>query len=124
MRSTRRWAMRGRPSRYCAGCWTRPQAGSTCSTVRHRHPIPGTPTSCQGASRRGQPQPGLMSWPTSPGAESRYLQLLGEVVADERITLTEAAELESCARTGGLTQIPLEHLHRQAFFHVLGPEVS
>jgi len=45
-------------------------------------------------------------------------------VADERISLEEAAELEACARTGGLTQIPLEELHRQAFFHVLGEEVS
>ena len=62
--------------------------------------------------------------PAAPGAESRYLQVLTEVVADERITLAEAAALEACARTGGLTQIPLEHLHRQAFFHVLGPAVS
>jgi hypothetical protein len=62
--------------------------------------------------------------PIAPGAESRYLQVLAEVVADERITLAEAAELEACARQGGLTQIPLEHLHRQAFFHVLGPEVN
>ena len=62
--------------------------------------------------------------PAAPGAESRYLQLLTEVVADERITLAEAADLEACARQGGLTQMPLEHLHRQAFFHVLGSEIS
>jgi DNA polymerase-3 subunit epsilon len=61
--------------------------------------------------------------PTAPGAESRYLQLLAAVVADERISLEEAAALEACARTGGLTQIPLEELHRQAFFRVLGEEV-
>src|SRR5690242_14718674 len=34
----------------------------------------------------------------------------------------EAAQLEACARAGGLTQIPLEELHRQAFFRVLGEE--
>jgi DNA polymerase III subunit epsilon len=60
--------------------------------------------------------------PTLPGAEQRYLDLLAEVVADERITVDEAAALEACARTNGLTQLRLEHLHRQAFFLVLGEE--
>ena len=45
-------------------------------------------------------------------------------MADERISLAEAAELEAAARTGGLSQIQLEELHRQAFFLVLGDEVS
>jgi DNA polymerase-3 subunit epsilon len=60
--------------------------------------------------------------PTVPGAEERYVALLAEVVADERITVSEAASLEACARDGGLTQVQLEHLHRQAFFIVLGGE--
>jgi DNA polymerase III subunit epsilon len=62
--------------------------------------------------------------PTAPDAEERYLALLGEVVADERITLDEAAALESCARTGGLAQRELENLHHRAFFLVLGDEVN
>jgi DNA polymerase III subunit epsilon len=65
-----------------------------------------------------------VSRPTAPGAESRYLELLTAVVADERISLAEAAELEAAARTGGLTQIPLEELHRRAFFLVLGDQVN
>ena len=52
------------------------------------------------------------------------MHLLADVVADERISLEEAAALEACARTGGLTQVPLEELHRQAFFRVLGEEVN
>jgi DNA polymerase III subunit epsilon len=43
-------------------------------------------------------------------------------VADELITVPEAASLDACARDGGLTQVQLEHLHRQAFFIVLGGE--
>lgn len=62
--------------------------------------------------------------PTTPGAEPGYLALLTEVVADERISLAEASQLEAAARTGGLTQIQLEELHRQAFFLVLGDEVN
>lgn len=62
--------------------------------------------------------------PTLPGAEQRYLDLLDEVVADERITVEEAAALEACARTGGLTQGQLEYLHRRAFFVVLGAEAN
>ena len=58
--------------------------------------------------------------PTVPGAEERYVALLAAVLADERITVSEAASLEVCARDGGLTQVQLEHLHRQAFFIVLG----
>jgi DNA polymerase-3 subunit epsilon len=42
--------------------------------------------------------------PTTPNAESHYLDVLITVVADERISLQEAAELETAARTGGLTQ--------------------
>ncbi len=61
--------------------------------------------------------------PTAPGAEDRYLRLLDEVVADERVSVQEAADLEACARAGGLTQIPLEELHREAFFRVMGEEV-
>jgi DNA polymerase III epsilon subunit-like protein len=61
--------------------------------------------------------------PTAPGAEARYLQLLDEVVADERVSVDEAADLEACARAGGLTQVPLEELHREAFFRVMGEEV-
>jgi DNA polymerase III subunit epsilon len=60
--------------------------------------------------------------PTLPGAEQRYLDLLAEVVADERITVEEAAALEACARAGGLTQAQLENLHRQAFSIVLGAD--
>lgn len=45
-------------------------------------------------------------------------------MADERISLAEATELEAAARTAGLTQIQLEELHRQAFFLVLGDEVN
>jgi hypothetical protein len=52
------------------------------------------------------------------------LALLGEVVADERITVAEAAALESCARAGGLAQRELENLHHRAFFLVLDDEVN
>jgi DNA polymerase-3 subunit epsilon len=62
--------------------------------------------------------------PATPDAEEHYLALLGEVVADERITVDEAAALESCARAGGLTQVQLENLHHRAFFLVLGDEVN
>lgn len=62
--------------------------------------------------------------PTTPDAASRYLAVLTAYVSDERITLEEAAELESAARIGGLTQIQLEELHRQAFFVILGDEAS
>jgi DNA polymerase-3 subunit epsilon len=65
-----------------------------------------------------------VSRPTTPDAEARYLSLLGEVVADERITVDEAAALEACARAGGLTQAQLEYLHHRAFFVVLGDEVN
>lgn len=62
--------------------------------------------------------------PTTPEAEARYLNVLTAVVSDERISLEEAAQLEAAARTGGLTQIQLENLHRQAFFVLLGDEVK
>lgn len=62
--------------------------------------------------------------PTMPDAESRYLNVLTAVVTDERITLEEAAQLEAAARTGGLTQIQLETLHRQAFYVILGDDVK
>ena len=62
--------------------------------------------------------------PTVPGAADRYIELLAEVVADEIITVEEAGALEACARVGGLTQDQLEHLHRQAFFIVLGSEAK
>lgn len=60
--------------------------------------------------------------PTAPGAENRYVELLMTVVADEVITVEEAGALEACARGGGLAQAQLEHLHRQAFFIMLGTE--